>query len=107
MTDTYRGPGEHTWTVSSGIGANTGVPFITIVTPTGAMHQCSADEAEALALNILSGAEAARFDLAFFRAMTEDIGMDAREVAIMLRAIRAKRDLPPSGPLVPPDKEAP
>jgi hypothetical protein len=100
MTDVDREPGHQQWTVTSGIGANTGVPFVTIVTPTGAMHQCSADEAEALADNLRSGAEAARFDLAFFRAMTEDFAMTPREVAAMLLAIRTHRDDPPSGPLV-------
>ena len=79
--------------VSSMVGMNTGLPLVRIEFGSEDV-QVQPHEARALALNLLSAADASESDWALYRFLTETVGTkdaDARATLGEMREFRARR----------------
>lgn len=77
--------------VSSILGFDTGKPIVQLMTSKGEKIQMDSKEARALALNILSSAEAAEQDVCLFRFVTEKLNAPVDTAVQIISEVRDLR----------------
>ena len=78
--------------VKSIYGFHTRQALVVLTAPDGTETQMSPEDATALALNLLQGAEAARGDAFLINFLQQQIGLTLEQVGSMLAAFRQFRD---------------
>ena len=78
--------------ITSILGMDTGKPIVQLTTPKGEVIQISSRDARAIALNLLSAAEASEQDLCVFRFVTESLKAPVDAAAQIISELRGLRD---------------